>query len=94
MATLFFSFGGLFQVSVLLINAIAVLSEDRFLARIGWGNAAQNEPSFGGGAQDGASVKAKTINLINSVRTLMRSELHMNRPFPTQGRPRAQASKD
>lgn len=93
-------------VSVLLINAIAVLSEDRFLARstspsiqlqpsrprthtlsrplqnsltnntntVGWGNAAQNEPSFGGGAQDGASVKAKTINLINSVRTLMRSE--------------------
>jgi hypothetical protein len=42
---------------------------------VGWGNAAQNEPSFGGGsAQDGASVKAKTINLINSVRTLMRSE--------------------
>ncbi|GAB7334115.1 hypothetical protein MBLNU13_g06190t1 [Cladosporium sp. NU13] len=75
MATLFFSFGGLFQVSVLLINAIAVLSEDRFLARIGWGNAAQNEPSFGGGAQDGASVKAKTINLINSVRTLMRIPL-------------------
>lgn len=124
MATLFFSFGGLFQgkqhtdiliskptltqqltrrahtVSVLLINAIAVLSEDRFLARstsrqtrpanpdtlsqnnhksnkphhtVGWGNAAQNEPSFGG-SQDGASVKAKTINLINSVRTLMRSE--------------------
>jgi hypothetical protein len=49
---------------------------------VGWGNAAQNEPSFGGGsAQDGASVKAKTINLINSVRTLMRSEytLHMFR---------------
>jgi hypothetical protein len=42
---------------------------------VGWGNAAQNEPSFGGGGQDGASVKAKTINLINSVRTLMRSEL-------------------
>ncbi|KAM0692708.1 hypothetical protein Q7P36_007263 [Cladosporium allicinum] len=76
MATLLFSFGGLFQVSVLLVNAIAVLSEDRFLARIGWGNAAQNEPSFGGGsAQDGASVKAKTINLINSVRTLMRIPL-------------------
>ncbi|KAM0712280.1 hypothetical protein Q7P37_011374 [Cladosporium fusiforme] len=74
MATLLFSFGGLFQVSVLLVNAIAVLSEDRFLARIGWGNAQQSEPSFGG-AQDGASVKAKTINLINSVRTLMRIPL-------------------
>ena len=63
-------------VSVLLVNAIAILSEDRFLARIGWGNAQQqSEPSFGGGAgaQDNASVKAKMINLINSVRTLMRS---------------------
>lgn len=61
-------------VSVLLVNAIAILSEDRFLARIGWGNAQQSEPSFGGGGmQDNTSVKAKMINLINSVRTLMRS---------------------
>jgi len=76
MATLFFSFGGLFQVSVLLVNAIAVLSEDRFLARIGWGSSQQQvEPSFGGGGQDNTSVKAKMINLINSVRTLMRIPL-------------------
>ncbi|QIW95843.1 hypothetical protein AMS68_001361 [Peltaster fructicola] len=74
MATLFFSFGGLFQVSVLLVNAIAILSEDRFLARIGWGST-QNEPSFGQGSQDNASLKARTINLINSVRTLMRIPL-------------------
>ncbi|CZT19184.1 related to YOS1, subunit of the Yip1p-Yif1p Complex, required for Transport between the ER and the Golgi Complex [Ramularia collo-cygni] len=74
MATLFFSFGGLFQVSVLLVNAIAILSEDRFLARIGWGSSQQSEPSFGGGMQD-ASVKSKIINLINSVRTLMRIPL-------------------
>ncbi|KAI7151335.1 hypothetical protein KC343_g4169 [Hortaea werneckii] len=70
MATLFFSFGGLFQVSILLVNAIAILSEDRFLARIGWGSS-QQEPAFGG-MQDNTSVKAKMINLINSVRTLMR----------------------
>ncbi|KAF2165510.1 hypothetical protein M409DRAFT_24362 [Zasmidium cellare ATCC 36951] len=77
MATLLFSFGGLFQVSILLVNAIAILSEDRFLARIGWGSSsASPEPSFGGGAAgDNQSVKSKMINLINSVRTLMRIPL-------------------
>jgi hypothetical protein len=30
---LFFAFGHIFYISILLINAIAVLSEDRFLAR-------------------------------------------------------------
>ncbi|WPH02615.1 hypothetical protein R9X50_00548000 [Acrodontium crateriforme] len=76
MATFFLpGFGGLFQVSVLLINSIAILSEDRFLARIGWGSSQQAEPSFGSGMQDNASVKAKMINLINSVRTLMRIPL-------------------
>ncbi|KAL9130824.1 MAG: hypothetical protein Q9217_001076 [Psora testacea] len=57
---------------MLLVNAVAVLSEDRFLARIGWGNK-PIEPSFGGGG-DQTSVKSKLVNLISSVRTLMRSE--------------------
>jgi hypothetical protein len=39
---------------------------------VGWGST-QGEPSFGGQMQDNTSVKAKLINLINSVRTLMRS---------------------
>jgi Yos1-like len=62
---------------VLLINAIAILSEDRFLARIGWSASSVTEPAFGAGAGAGAgdaSVKAKIINLITSIRTLMRSE--------------------
>ncbi|KAK3675783.1 hypothetical protein LTR78_004424 [Recurvomyces mirabilis] len=76
MASLFFpNFGGLFQASILVVNAIAILSEDRFLARIGWGTSQQSEPSFGGGMQDNTSVKAKMINLISSVRTLMRIPL-------------------
>ncbi|KAK5002314.1 Protein transport protein yos1 [Elasticomyces elasticus] len=58
-------------VSLLLVNAVAILSEDRFLARIGWGSM-PSDPGFGG-AQDTASVKAKIVNLITSVRTLMRS---------------------
>lgn len=41
---------------------------------VGWGNT-PTEASFGGGANDAASVKGKLVNLISSVRTLMRSEL-------------------
>ncbi|KAF2662942.1 Yos1-like protein [Lophiostoma macrostomum CBS 122681] len=68
-----FGFGGLIYVSVLLINAVAILSEDRFLARIGWTSAAA-EPGFGG-QRDDASVKARLVQFISSVRTLMRIPL-------------------
>ncbi|KAF3906235.1 hypothetical protein ABW20_dc0102010 [Dactylellina cionopaga] len=67
---MFLWFGHLVYVAVLLVNAVAVLSEDRFLARIGW--AGQQEQGFGG--QD-VSVKAKLINLISAIRTLMRIPL-------------------
>jgi hypothetical protein len=67
-----FGLGGLFYVAVLLINAIAILSEDRFLARIGWTGSV--EPGFGG-QRDDASLKARLINLVSSVRTLMRIPL-------------------
>lgn len=39
--------------------------------QVGWGSV-QQEPAFGGPA-DNTSVKSKVINLIASVRTLMRS---------------------
>ncbi|KAF2468201.1 Yos1-like protein [Lindgomyces ingoldianus] len=67
-----FGLGGLIYVAVLLINGIAILSEDRFLARIGWTSSA--DPGFGG-ARDDASVKARLVNLVSSVRTLMRIPL-------------------
>ncbi|KAF2675409.1 Yos1-like protein [Microthyrium microscopicum] len=70
---MFFGFGNIILVGLLLVNAIAVLSEDRFLARIGWSTTVQ-ESSFGG-AQDNQSVKAKLVNLIASVRTLLRIPL-------------------
>ncbi|KAK3394425.1 Yos1-like-domain-containing protein [Podospora didyma] len=65
-------FGNLIYVSCLLINAVAILSEDRFLARI---NLSPNsiDPSFGQNAD--AGVKAKIVTLIASVRTLMRIPL-------------------
>ncbi|KAH7123853.1 Yos1-like protein [Dendryphion nanum] len=69
---LFFGLGSLFYVSVLLVNAIAVLSEDRFLARIGW-TAGSADPGFGARSDD--SIKAKLVNMISSVRTLMRIPL-------------------
>ena len=46
---------------------------------VGWGST-QNEPAFGG-MQDNAGVKSKLINLINSVRTLMRSTFHHRVPL-------------
>lgn len=70
-----FAFGNLIYISVLLINAIAILSEDRFLARVGWSNTV-TDPGFGGQAGPGdASIKSKMINLMTSVRTLMRIPL-------------------
>ncbi|KAJ9157799.1 hypothetical protein NKR23_g560 [Pleurostoma richardsiae] len=64
--------GNLLYVSCLLINAVAILSEDRFLARINL-SPASYDPAFGQ-SQD-TSVKSKIITLIASVRTLMRIPL-------------------
>ncbi|KAM9880695.1 hypothetical protein VDGL01_05172 [Verticillium dahliae] len=64
--------GNFLYTHSLLINAVAILSEDRFLARINL-SPASYDPAFGQGAD--ASVKAKIINLIASVRTLMRIPL-------------------
>ncbi|RIB24678.1 Yos1-like protein [Gigaspora rosea] len=64
------SIGQILYVIILIINAMAVLNEDRFLARIGMSN--QSETGFGG---DGPSFKTNIINLISAVRTLMRIPL-------------------
>jgi hypothetical protein len=66
-------------VAVLLVNALAILSEDRFLARVGLSTSA-SEPAFGGppgqGGSGDASIKGKFINLVTSVRTLLRSKFY------------------
>ncbi|CEN59776.1 Yos1-like protein [Aspergillus pseudodeflectus] len=69
----FFGLGRLVYVTILLINSMAILSEDRFLARIGFGRT-QADPAFGA-SYDSTSVKAKIINLIASVRTVARIPL-------------------
>ncbi|KAK0618421.1 Yos1-like protein [Bombardia bombarda] len=65
-------FGNLIYISCLIINAVAILSEDRFLARIS-ASPTSYDPAFGSNAD--ASVRAKIVNLIASVRTLMRIPL-------------------
>lgn len=71
-----FGFGKLIYITVLLLNAIAILSEDRFLARIGMGRSSMNNDSVGfGGRQDPDSVKSRIINLISSIRMVTRVPL-------------------
>ncbi|RGB30736.1 Yos1-like protein [Rhizophagus diaphanus] len=63
------SIGQIIYVILLVINAIAILNEERFLARIGMSS--HLEPGYG----DVTSFKSKIINLISAVRTLMRIPL-------------------
>jgi len=61
------------------VNAIAVLNEERFLARLGWvsGSAAAQNPQYNQGYDGGqeVSMKARLVDLISAVRTLMRIPL-------------------
>lgn len=71
-----FGFGKLIYITVLLLNAIAILSEDRFLARIGMGRSSMNNDNVGfGGRQDQDSVKSRVVNLISSIRMVTRVPL-------------------
>jgi len=73
---MFFGLGKLFYVPILLVNAMAVLSEDRFLARIGWSTQThESQQNSFGASHDPASAKAKMVNLITSVRTVARIPL-------------------
>ena len=55
--------GNLFLSALLLANGAAVLSEDRFLAKLGWGYEATR--------LDPASVKKQIINMLYAVRFLL-----------------------
>jgi len=81
------SVGSIIYVALLSTNAIAILNEERFLARIGWSsipppqqqqqqNVYHNpyEPT-GQVYRQEESVKTKIVNLIGAVRTLMRFPL-------------------
>ena len=74
-----FGFGKLIYITVLLLNAIAILSEDRFLARIGMGRASSGntsqDVSFGQPPSNPDSIKSRLINLISSIRMVTRVPL-------------------
>ncbi|KAL0477170.1 ier3ip1 [Acrasis kona] len=61
------SLWNLIKVVLLCINALAVLNEERFLRRVGFGYRPEVVAQ--------ASVKAQIINLLHAVRTLMRIPL-------------------
>ncbi|KAK2154012.1 hypothetical protein LSH36_279g02066 [Paralvinella palmiformis] len=58
----------LLESVVLCINAVCILHEERFLSKIGWGS---DQRGFG----EEPGVKAQIINLIRSVRTVMKIPL-------------------
>ncbi|KAH8713858.1 Protein transport protein yos1 [Beauveria bassiana] len=58
-----FFLGNLFYVTCLLINAVAILSEDRFLARINL-SPGSHDPGFGTGSEP-QSVQAKICTNID-----------------------------
>ncbi|KAM9367632.1 immediate early response 3-interacting protein 1 [Phaethornis superciliosus] len=65
-----FSLYSLLQAALLIINAIAVLHEERFLRHVGWGS----DQGIGGFGEE-PGIKAQLTNLIRSVRTVMRVPL-------------------
>ncbi|KIY49186.1 Yos1-like protein [Fistulina hepatica ATCC 64428] len=77
--------GKFFYVGLLLVNAVAVLSEDRFLARIGWSSSTRQNQNAGfqqpydqssyGVNQQEPGIKDRMIDLIAAVRTLLRIPL-------------------
>ncbi|XP_078486839.1 immediate early response 3-interacting protein 1-like [Ciona intestinalis] len=65
-----FSLYSLIEAILLFVNAAAILHEERFLSKIGWGS----DHSTGGFGED-PGMKTQLINLIRSVRTVMRVPL-------------------
>ncbi|KAJ7427685.1 Haloacid dehalogenase-like hydrolase domain-containing protein 2 [Willisornis vidua] len=62
-----FTLYSLLQASLLIVNAVAVLHEERFLRHVGWGS----DQGIGGFGEE-PGIKAQLMNLIRSVRTVMR----------------------
>ncbi|VDK33012.1 unnamed protein product [Taenia asiatica] len=63
-----FGLYALLEASILVLNAICVLNEQRFLVKYGWGSDAYQ---FG----SDVSTKSRLLTFITSVRTVMRIPL-------------------
>uniref|UniRef100_A0A182PFH1 Immediate early response 3-interacting protein 1 n=1 Tax=Anopheles epiroticus TaxID=199890 RepID=A0A182PFH1_9DIPT len=64
-----FTLWSLVEASLLFLNAVCVLSEERFLSKYGWGMSAQVQ-GFG----EPASTKAQVLLLVRSIRTVAKSK--------------------
>ncbi|XP_068622743.1 immediate early response 3-interacting protein 1 [Battus philenor] len=60
----------LFEASLLCLNAVCVLHEERFMQKMGWGANVSNQ-AF----EDQSSVKFQILNLVRSIRTVTRIPL-------------------
>lgn len=60
----------LLEAVLLCLNAVCILHEERFLAKIGWSTSNMNQ-GFG----EQPSVKSNILHLIRSIRTVMRIPL-------------------
>ncbi|XP_071499314.1 immediate early response 3-interacting protein 1-like [Diadema setosum] len=65
-----FGIYSLLEAALLCINAIAILNEERFLNKVGWGSE-QNVGGFG----EEPGMKTQIISLIKSIRIVMRVPL-------------------
>lgn len=65
-----FTLWNLFEASLLCLNAVCILHEERFLVKIGW---SAKSPSQGFG--EPPTAKAQILNLIHSIRTVARIPL-------------------
>ncbi|XP_067211884.1 immediate early response 3-interacting protein 1 [Linepithema humile] len=65
-----FTLWTLFEATLLCLNAVCVLNEERFLAKVGWASW-QNVQGFG----EPPTAKSQILNLIKSIRTVMRVPL-------------------
>ncbi|XP_025076937.1 immediate early response 3-interacting protein 1-like [Pomacea canaliculata] len=63
-----FGLYSLLEAVILCLNAVCVLHEERFLAKIGWGTSQQG---FG----EDPGLKSQMLNLVRSIRTVMRIPL-------------------
>ncbi|XP_053982004.1 immediate early response 3-interacting protein 1 [Hylaeus anthracinus] len=65
-----FTLWSMFEATLLVLNAVCVLNEDRFLAKVGWASW-QNVQGFG----EPPTMKSQMLNLVRSIRTVARVPL-------------------
>ncbi|RKP40435.1 Yos1-like protein [Dimargaris cristalligena] len=65
-----FALGTLFYLGLMLLNAVAVLHEQRFLSKIGW-----SIEQLSGFHDANQEVKLRIIHLISAIRMLLRIPL-------------------